>query len=49
MEGRVQRALRDLQDIAAHKLYPPRNRPSVLRAARKRLEDEKVERALNQV
>src|SRR5688572_4356719 len=49
MQGRIQRPLRHLQHVAADELDSAGNRPPVLRAAGERLEDEQVERALDEV
>src|SRR5204862_44885 len=49
MQSRIERALRDLQGVPAHLLDALPDRPAVLRFERQRLEDQQIERALNQV
>ena len=49
MKRRVERALRDLQHVAAHLLDPLGDRPPVLRLERHGLENQQIERALNEV
>ena len=49
MERRVQRALADLQDFAADLLNALGDGPAVRRLERDGLEDQQVERALNEV
>ena len=49
MEGRVKRALRNLEDVMAHLLNALGNRPAVARLERERLQDEKVQGPLNEV
>jgi hypothetical protein len=49
VEGGIERSLLDAQDVVRHLLDATRNRPAVLRFELQRLEDEEVERSLNEV
>jgi hypothetical protein len=49
VEGGIERSLLDAQDVVRHLLDATRDRPAVLRFELQRLEDEEVERPLNEV
>ena len=49
VERGIERALRDLQDIAGDLLNPLRDRPAVHRAGGQRPKNEQVQRALKQI
>jgi hypothetical protein len=49
VEGGIERSLLDAQDVVRHLLDATRDRPAVLRFELQRLEDEEVERSLNEV
>jgi hypothetical protein len=49
VEGGIERPLLDAQDVVRHLLDATRDRPAVLRFELQRLEDEEVERSLNEV
>ena len=49
VQRRVQRALRDLQHVAADLANALRDAPAVHRLERERLEDEQIQRALNEI
>jgi hypothetical protein len=48
-EGRIEGSLLDLQHVARHLPDAARDRPAVLRFELQRLEDQEIERALNEV
>jgi hypothetical protein len=49
MERGIERSLVHLQDVARQLLDALRNRPAMLRLEQERLQDEEIERALDEV